>query len=267
MLIRFLRYTAMLSLAAIVGGFVSAQVVAQEELSYAQYRKLSWVADRLGHMAKFEPLHGQNGMFFAFAERWGTVQVIKVDSNGSKRVWKSNQLSGVPEEVLAADLDGDSLEDSFVCRTTTGKLYAWSMDGYDLLWESLSGEYQTISCFTIANMDEDPASEIVMVADNRVVYIDGTNFNKQFTSSFDYEATQIRCADVDGDSRIEIVLNTGKVLDSFTGDVEWEGESFFAKIELMDIDGDGIPEVITENPGGGPVKAFDVGHQSEVRFQ
>jgi len=267
MLNRFLRCALLFSLAAGLLSFVSSASMAQDELTYAQYRKLSWVADRMGHLAQFEPIHGESGMFFALAERWGTVQVIKVDANGSQRVWKSNQLSGVPEEVLTADLDGDSLEDAFICRTSTGKVYAWSMDGYELLWESLTGEYEEITCFTVANMDDDPANEIVMVADRRIVYVDGANFNRQFSSSFFYSATQIRCGDVDGDSKVEIVLNTGKVLDSFTGDVKWEGETFYGKIELMDIDGDGIPEVLTENPGGGPMKAFDVGHQSEVRFQ
>ncbi len=263
----WLRNAIFLVLATVLFHIAPSLVQSQSELTYLQYRKLSWVADRLGHLAQFEPVHGESGMFFALADRWGTVQVIKVDANGTQRVWKSVQLSGVPEEVLTADLDGDSLEDAFICRTTTGKIYAWSMDGYELLWESLTGEYQEITCFTVANMDDDPANEIVLLADMRVVYIDGINFNKQFTSSFEYIASQIRCGDVDGDGRVEIVLNTGKVLDSFTGDVEWEGESFFGFIELMDIDGDGIPEVLTENPGGGSLKVFDVGHQTEVRFQ
>jgi hypothetical protein len=72
---------------------------------------------------------------------------------------------------------------------------------------------------------------------------------------------------VDGDGRVEIVLNSGQVLDSSRAEVEWEDEPFFGKIELFDIDGDGIPEVLTENPGGGPLKVFDVDYRSEVRFQ
>lgn len=240
---------------------------AQDELSYTQYRELSWTADRINHMAKFEPIHGEKGMLFAIGERFGTVQVVKMDAAGSRRVWKSNQLSGVPNEVITADLDGDKLEDTILCRTSNGKVYAWSMDGYDLLWESLSNEYTEIKSFTVANMDDDQANEIVMIADRRIVYIDGTNFSKQFTSIEEYDATQVRCGDVDGDDRVEIVLNTGQVLDSVSGVVEWEDETFFGRIELLDIDGDGIPEVLTENPGDGPLKVFDVDFRSEVRFQ
>lgn len=259
-------------LSALLGFFVLSwgsplMVRAEGELSYSQYRTLSWAADRINHVAKFEPLHGEEGMYFAIGERFGTVQVAKMDAQGVSRVWKSIQLSGIPDEVITADLDGDGLEDAILCRTSNGKIYAWAMDGYALLWESLPSEYQTVSCFTTANMDEDRANEIVMVADNRIVYIDGDTFTKNFTSINEYSATQVRCGDVDGDGRVEIVLNTGQVVDSVSGDVEWEDEPFFGKIELLDIDGDGMPEILTENPGNGPLKVFDGDYRSEVRFQ
>ena len=250
-----------------LSGLSVRSVKAQDELTYTDYRTLSWAADRMDHLVQFEPIHGESGMYFALGERFGTVQVVKVDARGAQRVWKSTQLSGIPDELLTADMDGDQLEDTILCRTSSGKVYAWTMDGYNLVWESLATEFQEITCFTTANMDEDQATEIVMVADNRIVYVDGSNYSKQFTSIEEYQATQVRCGDVDGDGRMEIVLNTGQVLDSGTGDVEWEDETFFARIELLDIDGDGIPEVLTENPGGGPMKVFDVDFHSEVRFQ
>jgi hypothetical protein len=242
-------------------------VRAEGELSYTQYRDLSWAANRMEHVTKFEPIHGEEGMFFAIADRYGTVQVTRMDAQGVQLVWKSIQLSGIPDEVITADLDGDSLDDSLICRTSNGKVYVWGLDGYDLKWESLPSEYRQVICFTTANMDEDQANEIVMVADNRIVYVDGTTFTKSFTSINEYSATQVRCGDVDGDNRIEIVLNTGQVVDSVSGDIEWEDETFFGKIELFDINGDGIPEILTENPGNGPLKVFDAGHRFEVRFQ
>ncbi len=267
MCVRSFRKSLVLSLLGLTAWAVAGSAQAQNELSYAEYRNLSWAANRLDHLAQFEPIHGEAGMFFAIGERLGTVQVLKLDGRGPQHIWKSNQLDGLPEEVLTADMDGDGLEDAILCRTATGKVYVWSMDGYDLLWESLPNEYQTISCFTIANVDDDAASEIVMVADAHIVYIDGSNFSRQFRSLNEYQATQVRCGDVDGDSRVEVVLNTGQVVDSASGNVEWEDETFFGRIELLDIDGDGIPEVLTENPGGGPLKIFNVGYRSEVRLQ
>lgn len=264
---RFYRRILVTTLLMMVMCLFASAAQGQGELSYNQYRALSWAADRMDHLAQFEPLHGETGMYFAIGERFSTVQVVKVDSRGAERIWKSNQLDGVPEEVLTADMNGDLLEDTILCRTSNGKAYAWNMDGFDQVWESLVTEYDVISCFTTANVDEDPATEIVMVADGRIVYVDGENFSKQFSSLHEYQATQVRCGDVDGDGRVEIVLNSGQVLDSAGADVEWEDEAFFGKIELFDVDGDGIPEVLTENPGGGPLKVFDVDYRSEVRFQ
>lgn len=242
-------------------------VLGQPELNYDQYQSLLWAAERLDHVCQFEPIHGEAGMFFAIGERFGTVQVARYDARGVERVWKSIPLSGIPQEVLASDMDGDGLDDAILCRTGNGKIYAWSMDGYNLLWESLPGDYREVTCFTTANVDDDPAIEIVLMGDNRIHYVDGVTFNKEFTSINNYEATMMRCGDVDGDQRQEIVLNSGKVVDSVSGDIEWEDEPFFSKIELFDIDGDGMPEILTENPLGGPIKVFDADYRAEVRFQ
>lgn len=252
---------------AVILGSLPGAAVAQGELTYSEYRNLAWAAYRIQHIAMFEPIHGEEGMFLAIGERFGSVQISKMDGNGMSRVWKSNQLSGVPDEVISADLDGDGLEDSLLCRTNTGKIYVWSLDGYRLMWESLPSEYNLVTCFTIADLDDDQANEIVMIADDRLVYVDGVNFTKSFTSINLYPATQIRVGDVDGDGGQEIVLNTGQVVGSATGEIEWEDEPFFGKIELLDINGDGFPEILTENPGNGPLKVFDGGHRFEIRFQ
>lgn len=244
-----------------------APASAQAELTYRQYRDLAQLADGFDHVAQFEPLQGESGMFLAVAERFGTVQVLRSDGRGVRTVWKSNQLAGIPEEVLVADLSGDGLDDALLCRTSAARIYAWALDEFAPLWESLSGEYAVVQCFTAANVDEDPAAEIVLVADGRLVYVDGGSFTKQFTSINEYTATQVRCGDVDGDGRAEIVLNSGKVVDAGSGDVEWEDEPFFGRIELLDLDGNGVLEVLTETPGSGALKVFDIGGRREVRFQ
>ncbi|PIE75927.1 hypothetical protein CSA17_04930 [bacterium DOLJORAL78_65_58] len=90
---------------------------------------------------------------------------------------------------------------------------------------------------------------------------------KEYTSINDFQASLMRCGDVDGDGRNEIVLNSGKIVDAQTGSVEWEEEALFTYLELLDIDGDGILEVITENGLAGPLKVYDMDYGNEVRFQ
>ena len=164
------------------------------------------------------------------------------------------------------DLDGDGFEDAFVARTSAGMIYVWSMDDYHLIYESLPNDFERIACFTAANMDDDPAVELVVNADRHIYYIDGDAFTRDWTSMQEYEATQILCGDVDGDDRIEIVLNSGQVIDAASGDVEWEEEVFGSRIELLDFDGDGVLEVLTESPGT-PLRIFEIDNRDEKRFQ
>lgn len=260
-----MRITGVLTLTLIFCCVFAVQ--AQQELSYDQYRALEGAASRLDHMVAFEPLHGEAGMFTALGERFGTVIVIKHTGRGAQREWKSNQLSGVPEELIVADLMGDGLDDALLCRTSSGKIYVWSLEDYSLLWESLPSDYLKIDCFTSANMDDDPANEIVLIGDGKIHYIDGMSYVREYTSINDFQATLMRCGDVDGDGSNEIVLNSGQVIDARSGSVDWEEEALFTRIELLDIDGDGMAEVITENGFGGPVKVYDMDYGNEVRFQ
>ena len=67
---------------------------------------------------------------------------------------------------------------------------------------------------------------------------------------------------------LEIVLNTGRVLDALTADAEWETSAFGAQISLFDIDGDGIDEVIGYgSPGQDQIRIFDVDERQEKPFQ
>jgi hypothetical protein len=184
----------------------------------------------------------------------------------SKEIWKSKKLDGIVDEVMVGDLDGDGYNDAFTARTSAGMLYVWSGETLNILYESLSTDYQKIHTFAFGNVDDDPATELIINADRRIYYLDGANFNREWTSPFEYEATRMHCGDVDGDRRNEIILNTGQVLDSRSGDVKWEDEVFGSRIELLDMDGDDIPEVLSESDGT-VLKVYDVDHKKEKPLQ
>jgi len=241
--------------------------VAQDELTYDEYDAIAQTAHRLKHVDMYEPVEGEPGMNLVIGDKFGQIDVFYLQPGGeSERVWKSRQLAGSAREVLCEDLDGDGLDDSIICRTDSGRLYVWAMDGFQLLFESLSNDYQTIHAFTVANVDDDEAREIILNADRKIHYVDGRTFSRDWTSLNEYEATRMVCGDVDGDDRNEIVLNTGQVIDSASGEVEWSDEVFGSRVELLDIDGDGILEILTESDGL-PLRVWDVDYRSEKRFQ
>jgi len=240
---------------------------AQGELTYAEYRAIAQNAITLWHCAMFEPLDGETGMNLVIGDKFGKINVIHLDHGRQhERVWFSRQLDGNAEEVLVADLDGDGLDDAIVCRTQRRRSDFDLTKDYYNIYESQPNDFQQIRAFTVANVDEDPASELVVNADNKIHYIDGRTFGREWTSLMDFQATRIRCGDVDGDNRVEIVLNSGQVIDSGTGAVEWEDEVFGTRLELLDIDGDGIPEILTEGDGT-PLRVWDADYKAEKRFQ
>ena len=241
-------------------------VQAQQELTYDEFRQITTTSNRLRPVTSFEPLEGETGMYFVLGDRFNRVHIYHMTQGESTRVWKSRQLNGFVLEILVVDLSGDGLDDSLVARTNSGFIYVWRLVDYQLIYESLAGEYRNITCFTVANMDEDPQTELVLNADTKLYTVDGLTFNRDWTSLQNYEANQIRCGDVDGDNRVEIVLNTGQVIDGRTGELEWAAEVFDIFIELLDFDGDGIPEILTWGPGR-PLRAFDVDYRKEIRFQ
>jgi hypothetical protein len=249
-----------------VAGNVDRTSAQTDELTYAEYRRITESTLHLKHTALYEPLDGERGMNVVVGDRFGQINVYHLEpGGGSSRLWKSRTLAGSVDEVLVGDLDGDGLDDSILARTSA-QVYVFRMEDFQMVFESLTNDYRQIHSFTVANVDQDPATEIVLNADQKIHYIDGVTFNRDWTSLQNYEATRILVGEVDGDGRPELVLNTGQVLDGASGAVKWGDEVFGNRLELLDFDGDGILEVLTESDGA-PLKVYDIDYRSEKRFQ
>lgn len=244
---------------------LTAPLAAQTELDYAPYRALMSAAERLDHVCTIESMETAAGPFLAIADRFGLVRVYHLTGDGAREIWTSKPLNGVVQEVAAADLDGDGL-DEIVAWTNMAALYIWSSRDYRLLFETLQNDFRAIHGMAIGQVDDDPALEVVLNADSKLHFYDGVTFNREWTSLHEYEATRLAIGDVDGDNLEEIVLNTGQVVDSRTGDVEWEDEVFGDRIQLVDIDGDGIPEVLSESDGT-LMRIYDVDVRREKILQ
>jgi len=257
---------ASFSIALVLGLALSPIASAAEDLSFEESQALFLAADRLDKLAVLDPT-GEDpvGMYLVLGERFGLVHVYHLTYRQSEEIWKSKQLDGVVAEVRAGDLDGDGWNEVFLASTSSGMIYVWDAATFVLLFESLPTDYEEVHCFTLGNVDDDEATELIINADQKIHYVDGITFNREWTSLHEYQATRILCGDVDGDRTNELVLTTGQVVDSRSGDIEWEEEVFGSRIELMDMDGDGIPEVLTESDGT-VLKVYDIDHGKEKRL-
>ncbi|MHB8080421.1 MAG: hypothetical protein ACYDIE_14355 [Candidatus Krumholzibacteriia bacterium] len=235
------------------------------ELSDVEYQELTEAAARFDHLTIVPPATSRVGVWLVIGDRFGLVRIEHLTHGAAREVWKSKQLNGIVDEVIAVDLDEDGFEE-IIARTNAGNLYVWSMPDLTPRYESLSTDFTKINAISSGNLDDDDELELIVNADRRIYYLDGKSFNREFTSLTAYECTRMRCGDVDGDLTNEIVLNTGQVIDGRTGEVEWSDEVFGARIDLADVDGDGIPEVLSESDGA-PLRIYDVDLRKEKHLQ
>ena len=91
-----------------------------------------------------------------------------------------------------------------------------------------------------------------------MVYDGRDHFEEWRSDQADLNTVEIVIDDVDGDESDEIVLNDGFVFDARFLDLEWQSPvAFGLRIASLDVDDDGIPEIIGELTGN-RLRIFDV---------
>jgi outer membrane protein assembly factor BamB len=206
-------------------------------------------------------LDGGKDLKVVYGDRRGILHVLQSYRNGFKEEWASPSLRSEIGEVFVDDLDGDGKQE-ILCYTTKGKLYIFDTSTYRVIWQNTDSEYTSMTCMTVTNTDGDPQKEIVFFADQRLRVYDGKNRFEEWKSDQEYTGsdvpTDILIADMDGDGGNEIILNSGFVLDARFLDVKWRSPDRFGdKLGAMDIDGDGMLELIGESDGKF-LRVFDV---------
>lgn len=239
---------------------------AQEGLDRYQILALDRAAYRVRSFALM-PADNSPGLVMVYGDRYGIVRVMRTTGRGVTEVWRSRTLEGGPVvEVLVEDLDGRGGHDIIV-RTQEGRVYVYD-DQFNSRWESVNESFRSVTAMTIANVDADEAYELVLFADRRIYYIDGAQFNREYESTQVYNgvATEILVGNVDTTFEAEIVTNFGTVIDILSGEPKWQTEQFGQFIELIDIDGDGILEIIGHTANQF-LRIFDADEQQEKPLQ
>jgi len=183
-----------------------------------------------------------------YGDTKGIVHFYIFDTGRLREKWRSFPLDGVVKDVYAQDLNRDGSPE-IIAYSSKARIYVWDTKTFRVLWESVQENFKSIQAMTIADVDSDKQLEMVICADNRLVYIDGVNFFREKEGRDVLDPAVLLVADVDGDLTNEIVSNDGYVFDTSTLNIEWATEAFGYPITLFDIDNDGVFELIGETLG------------------
>jgi len=188
----------------------------------------------------------------------GFVHVFESRDQSYEEIWVSEFLEGAIGGLVTTDIDDDGL-DEIVVYTERGRMHFLDIADYTTIWSNPPGEYELITAMIVHNVDDDAQDELIFCADGRLIIYDGRDqFEEWRSEQSNIEAIDILVADVDGDGSDEIVLSDGFVYDARYRDLEWQSpEPFGQQLGALDLDADGIPEVVGQY-GGRFLRIFDV---------
>ena len=199
----------------------------------------------------------------AYGDASGRLHLMR-ESEGSLAPVLEVAVSGSPILGVAADdLEGDGQWD-VVVYTQDGELSIYGTRNLELMWRSPEDLFHTITAMAVAQLDDDAALEIVLAADGTLVVLDGFTRFEEWRSTEDIEATDLLVADVDGDRELEIVTSSGVVVSAGFFQVEWRSPDPLGwRLAPLDLDGDGVPEVVAESQDGA-LRFFDLRQRQEI---
>jgi hypothetical protein len=183
-----------------------------------------------------------------YADRLNHVHVYRLEDGRFELDWQQTNLGSRVTSIFISELYGDGRA-MLVISTFRGRILVYDMDTYDLVWENLQDPFRVIDYMVAANVDSDPQLELIFVADEKLIIYDSLSKTFEWVSEVEVKAQMIKVANMDSDPQLEIILNTGYIFDSKFYNIEFSWDRpFGARIELFDLNGDGIPEIWGESP-------------------
>lgn len=193
-------------------------------------------------------------MRYVFADNGPVIHVYAVGDKGHSTVdWETNM--GSPVRALEV-VETHDLRELIVVATARGKIFAYNSFTYELEAENLIEEFSSIQAMAVGQLDTDAPKEVVVLGvkqgtDAPLLYVyDGGSHSLEWRTEDTFQASEILFANLDDDPQLEIILNTGTVIDSRfrTIDINVVRDGGFGtQLRLLDISGDGIPEIFGIN--------------------
>jgi hypothetical protein len=186
---------------------------------------------------------------FAFGTKLGYLHIMNFGPGGLTLEWESPYLGASVTGVQVKDFQGKGVSEIMVC-TAGGRLMMLDMQGYAIVRENAAFDLPEISYVLAEQLDDDPALEILACGGDKFAVYDGATLFKEWEAPGSVPGDWIAVGDVDGDGTLEVVLNSGYVLDAKFFRVELTLGYLGERISLMDIDSDGVDEILAEDDLG-----------------
>ncbi len=187
--------------------------------------------------------------------RAGHLHIMDFGPAGLRLEWESPYLGAPVRGVMVRDFRGTGRSEIMV-YTAGGRLFMLGMDDYSIDRENAAFDMPQISCVVAVQLDDDPALELLACGGDRFAVYDASTLFKEWEAPGVVPGKWLATGDVDGDGVLEVVLNSGYVLDAKFFRIESQLRYLGERIELIDVDGDGVDEIIAESEAG-TVSIFD----------
>ncbi len=206
---------------------------------------------------------GDGSQRMLYIDRNNTLFVYRIDKGGFDLDWEDRNLGAAPRSMQVVDLYGDGRKQVAIA-TSKGRVVVYDLANYDVDWENFDVRFDEIDYMVIANIDNDPQAELIILADKNLQIYDGRNKTLEHRSQDEFTAKHMVVGNVDSDDQAEIILNTGWIVDSRFYNVEYKADSDFGdRLRLMDFNGDRIPEIFGEFADR-RIRVFDVYAEREL---
>ncbi|MCZ6765857.1 MAG: hypothetical protein O7D32_02885 [bacterium] len=201
---------------------------------------------------------------FMYADKGPHIHIYTVEDGRPDLDFELTDLNTRVSAMFVRDLDKDG-EESIIIATKGGRILAYGLNNYEFLFENFQDDFQRIICMVAENIDDDPQDEVIFTDGDFLYIYDSVSRAQEWKSDRNYTAGQIRLANIDDDPQLEIILNTGFVIDSHFYTEETVSATtglFGARVEMLDLTGDGFPEILGEIEF--PLRIWDLYNREEL---